>query len=217
MSVKCGNCGQHHETVRQVAICHDAVQTNNPATEKQTSYLAALLEQRQVPDGVRALAVGKLSKVDASKLIEECLRHPYKPKPKEKNTTLTTGRIDVECEMPKPGTYTVVFNEEQRRTIRIRKPHPDAVYHVAEYLYGPDNESHFKRFAREVKGGWQYNGDGGILLVGLKVICGADDKKLADMGLAYALESGNCYRCGRKLTVPASIHAGLGPVCARKE
>jgi hypothetical protein len=25
-----------------------------------------------------------------------------------------------------------------------------------------------------------------------------------------------CYRCGRTLTVPASVHRGLGPECARK-
>ena len=35
-------------------------------------------------------------------------------------------------------------------------------------------------------------------------------------GEAYALESANCFRCGRKLTVPVSIHRGLGPECASK-
>lgn len=35
-------------------------------------------------------------------------------------------------------------------------------------------------------------------------------------GLAYARQSGNCWRCGRTLTVPASLNAGLGPVCATK-
>ena len=33
---------------------------------------------------------------------------------------------------------------------------------------------------------------------------------------AYALESSKCACCGRKLTVPASIHQGLGPKCAAK-
>ena len=36
-------------------------------------------------------------------------------------------------------------------------------------------------------------------------------------GLAYALISSRCCRCGRKLTVPASIHNGMGPECASKE
>jgi hypothetical protein len=30
------------------------------------------------------------------------------------------------------------------------------------------------------------------------------------------MESGNCYVCSRKLTVPASICAGIGPICAEK-
>lgn len=38
----------------------------------------------------------------------------------------------------------------------------------------------------------------------------------AAAGEAYALASGNCYRCNRMLTVPASIHRGLGPDCAKK-
>ncbi len=35
-------------------------------------------------------------------------------------------------------------------------------------------------------------------------------------GLAYAMKENCCYRCGHELTVPASIHAGMGPECARK-
>ncbi len=33
---------------------------------------------------------------------------------------------------------------------------------------------------------------------------------------AFAMYEGRCSRCGRKLTVPASIHHGLGPECAGK-
>lgn len=35
-------------------------------------------------------------------------------------------------------------------------------------------------------------------------------------GEAYALHSGSCFRCNRELTVPASIHRGLGPECVKK-
>lgn len=28
--------------------------------------------------------------------------------------------------------------------------------------------------------------------------------------------AGRCYRCGRQLTVPSSVHRGLGPECASK-
>lgn len=35
-------------------------------------------------------------------------------------------------------------------------------------------------------------------------------------GLAYAMKENRCYRCGKELTVPASIHKGMGPECAKK-
>ena len=37
-----------------------------------------------------------------------------------------------------------------------------------------------------------------------------------DAGMAYAMNENRCCRCGRELTVPASIHAGMGPDCAQK-
>jgi hypothetical protein len=37
-----------------------------------------------------------------------------------------------------------------------------------------------------------------------------------EAGMAYAMNEGRCCRCGRELTVPASIHAGMGPDCAEK-
>jgi hypothetical protein len=37
----------------------------------------------------------------------------------------------------------------------------------------------------------------------------------AEAALAYALESGRCSRCDRELTVPASLHRGMGPECVK--
>lgn len=41
-----------------------------------------------------------------------------------------------------------------------------------------------------------------------------DDPKQAQ--ILHAMHEKSCSRCGRELTVPASLHAGLGPECARK-
>lgn len=41
-------------------------------------------------------------------------------------------------------------------------------------------------------------------------------KNPKEAGMAYAIHEGRCCRCGRELTVPASIHAGMGPDCAEK-
>jgi hypothetical protein len=35
--------------------------------------------------------------------------------------------------------------------------------------------------------------------------------------VAFALKEGRCARCGRKLTVPASLSFGLGPECAGRK
>lgn len=48
----------------------------------------------------------------------------------------------------------------------------------------------------------------------------AVDRVLADpsgTGLAFALQEKRCYRCGKGLTVPASVCKGIGPECARKQ
>jgi hypothetical protein len=45
----------------------------------------------------------------------------------------------------------------------------------------------------------------------MQTLLGDPDGAMMD----YALKSGRCARCGRVLTVPASLHRGVGPECAR--
>jgi hypothetical protein len=130
----------------------------------------------------------------------------------------------LEASAPRVGTFTVVMGTE-RRTIRIKK-HWDAAEAskgtlVASYLSGQDNESSYTGFAFVTPRGkaivWKKyrNGGGSALIISaLSFLLQSGDYEGA--GLAYALESGNCYRCGRTLTVPASINRGLGPECAKK-
>ena len=188
-----------------------------PATDRQMKYIASLLETKEVPEAFAEHARGPLSKTDASKVITQLLS--YKKRPQVNGLHNWKPDIPV-VEMPKHGTYTVVLQEDVYRTIRIRRPHPKANFVVAEYLFGPNNSNDFKRFARETEGGFRLVPGydmGGILIICLRTLVESDPEKLAEMGFKYALASGNCFRCGRKLTVPASIHRGLGPVCAGKE
>lgn len=39
---------------------------------------------------------------------------------------------------------------------------------------------------------------------------------MSGTGKEYAMKSGRCWRCNRKLTVPSSIESGIGPECASK-
>lgn len=126
----------------------------------------------------------------------------------------------------RPGTYTVVI-PEGRRTIRIRPPHErnrrDGRLYV-KYLTGSNNEADYTycgmigtdgrfRWSRDINAWWR----NGVLGTCLRYLFDATPEARAEAGRAYAIESGNCYVCGRLLTVPSSIRAGIGPECAGRE
>ena len=122
----------------------------------------------------------------------------------------------VEQKVPN-GTYTVVFADQDYRTLRIkddfRSDAPEGSQ-MAEYLIGPDNSRDFKGFAfvsGEKVGIWRKFKEDSVLADALRILF--EDPEEA--GYAYAVQSGNCYRCGRKLTVPESLNRGLGPECAK--
>lgn len=117
------------------------------------------------------------------------------------------------------GTYTIDFKDDHV-TIKL-KGGGDKFNHaqIASFLYGPNNDMDYIGFAF-VKGSnfniWKkFQGTSYVRqATALVVLLHHDDPSV--YGLAYALQSGNCYRCGRTLTVPASLYRGMGPICAGK-
>lgn len=120
------------------------------------------------------------------------------------------------------GTYTVIFDSKGEDYVTMRlKDSPEWVTdapegsQVAQYLYGSDNSRNFSGFAF-VNGDkfsvWNKFKNNPRLekALGLLILSG----KFPEYGEKYALKSGRCYRCMKKLTVPASLHRGLGPICA---
>lgn len=120
------------------------------------------------------------------------------------------------------ATFTVVLDETGAyRTLKLTDC-PDHMgkpsgTQIASFLSGADNESNYTGFAF-VFGSrfavWSKFKADSKLALALKKLLAADRDAQIEFGHAYAIESGNCSRCGRKLTVPASIHRGLGPKCA---
>ncbi len=127
------------------------------------------------------------------------------------------------------GTYTVVNDRTGGyRTIEITTPDRATLKkavregtQIAAYHSGPDNETQFTGFAwvqgANVEPFAKHAATDSLpdwkaalrfLLTG-KV-------STADAAHAYALKSGRCARCQRKLTVPASLHRGYGPECVKK-
>ncbi len=127
--------------------------------------------------------------------------------------------------MIQPGTYTVQ-GKTRHITIKFEKADwatglPEGTLSVG-YLDGCDNERSFTRFAFALPTGelrlWtKYRSDAFHNQAwAANHLMNLDQEKLANAGYAYAMVSGKCYICGKKLTVPASLHRGMGPTCSKK-
>lgn len=133
------------------------------------------------------------------------------------------------------GTFTVV-GKTKYVTIRFHVTHwlqrlllegryPEGTL-VVGYLRGADNSKDYTGFAFAIpddKGGyrlqvWKKIDEGKLAhqIWSARYLLRLDKEGLLNARYEYALRSGNCSRCGRKLTVPASIHRGMGPECAAK-
>lgn len=120
------------------------------------------------------------------------------------------------------GTYTVDgLPDGARVTLRLfddfRKDVPEGTQ-AAAFLFGADNESDYLPFAfvqsKEISVWKRYKDGYQNQQAALAVLLGSADP--LKYGEAYALASGRCFRCARTLTVPTSLHRGLGPECAKQ-
>lgn len=116
------------------------------------------------------------------------------------------------------GFYTAVLGGDDYVTVRVRTQPSGASFapgeQVASFLVGPDNESDYLGFAFVKPDGrffvWKRFKQDSRLGRALDIITRDPDES----GEEFALQSGRCRRCNRKLTVPASINRGFGPHCA---
>lgn len=123
------------------------------------------------------------------------------------------------------GTYTMVGSDGFNTTIEIQdgewatKPYNGRPGHpagtkVAALLIGPNNTRDFQSFAFIYPDGTvrPMRTAADRPMRALNALLSSQDPQT--FGFEYALQSGRCFRCGRKLTVAASLHRGLGPDCA---
>lgn len=190
MTVICGVCRTQHDSTEEVKACY----AKKYGGFKELAVLPTYdeLQGRQEPD---------LAELQAS--IDH---HP--------SVVATLSPIP-------EGYFTVVFGEDDRITLRVRTQDADAQFapgkQIISYLSGPDNTSDYRGFAfADATTGhvnfWKRFKGNDRLDLAVRTL--QDDPEAC--GLAFAEESGNCWMCNRLLTVPASIHRGLGPICAGK-
>lgn len=211
-AMKCTSCGDLYFADGDPVDLEPSKPAGPLATERQVNYIRSLVQDR---DPAREVDYSVLTKKAASDLIGELLAIKPQPRPVRDDIVVTSTVPD--------GTYTVVRSSGEYRTLRLRSADwatdLPAGSQVAEFLSGPDNGLDFTGFAFVVKGRmrvWKKYRDDSEVVQALQALLTADEQERSDMGFAYALKSERCYLCGHKLTVPASIHRGLGPVCAGK-
>jgi hypothetical protein len=123
------------------------------------------------------------------------------------------------------GTYTVILsNDNDYVTLRVQKLDlgdcrkyriPDGT-RIISYLNGPDNGKNFKKMGW-MDGSYVFLRDAGPSAErrqrAMRILVLADEITLGDYGEGYAKRSQRCCKCLKKLTVPASLHRGQGPIC----
>ena len=128
------------------------------------------------------------------------------------------------------GTFTVVSatdGAETYETVKIETVNnPASGLHgkrIAKFINGPDNENDFQGFAFVTDQGqvnvWsRFARIDSRWVDAVKVIIGSDEELRGEARKAYAIRSGRCSVCGRKLTTPDSLieRGGIGPECFKK-
>lgn len=226
--VTCGKCHQTHADVAQVRACYGVAETAHPTmqakpgkpiTEKQEQFITSLMSKLNTTASEAGIDLLQLDRASASALIDK-LMDRVKSQPKHTAPPAVTGGTE-----PKPGTYTLVKPNGEYRTVQIAHAKWADNKLVASYLSGPDNTVAYTGCAF-VGGGvvrmWKKFKDDGELAQDVRDLIALNDpttahEKFLELAEMYAMESGHCMRCGKKLTVPASLHRGLGPVCAQIE
>jgi len=111
----------------------------------------------------------------------------------------------------------------QHRTVCIRTQPDDDSFRpgarIASLLVGPDNSRDYQGFAFVLKNGqvlvWQRLRGNGVPSVYDKLAVMIQDPARFEGRVNYFFAT-KCCRCNRKLTTPASIERGTGPVCASR-
>lgn len=198
---------------------------DSTATETKPNFVPPVRKNKYaapcVDCGVRVEAeAGTLTKNDATGKWE--VKH-IKPCPEvapvvtETVTVITTGSA------PSPvfdGIYTLV-KDEGHQTIRIRVQDKDAAFkpgvQIVGYLVGPDNEKDYQSVGEITKAGsfkiWARHASKTDLVADVNAILTDTQAKIDREEILLAAK---CFRCHRTLTVPTSVHDGLGPECAKK-
>lgn len=230
MTVKCGNCKSTHDNAAQVKECYvstskiaDAVKATMTASTYSPPPDKEELEVEQAQSHVATIPNVQTKLTGMPETKRSSVPAHLKREDKQGGVKFTDiGTPNVNGAQVMDGRYAVVMDGEQV-TLRFHTPHLGKFKDVQliTYLYGPDNteDGDWVRFANRAGDGYRVWGrfiNNVRLINAVKHMAGASLEELVGCGEAYALQSSNCWRCGRDLTREESIVRGMGPICADK-
>lgn len=163
------------------------------ASEKQVKYASDLLTERQWPDTITLDDLRNMERRQVSKLITQLKLAPYK-ETAEQDDDLQAGMYTADDGITQKILRVYLGQQSGRLLVKM--------------IHLQDTEEY----------GYQYIGS-------LSTVVGGRSKlgkvKLTKMSLEEAKKwgrmTGSCVACGRRLDVPESVEAGIGPVCAGKD
>lgn len=236
--MKCGNCKQEHDSISEVKQCYadkqekfaytDSNQVKRTAppahtvsgpTQNQRNFLTQLLEQTGKTEADLEVSPDNMTFSQMSDTISRLVTERKALGKWSSEPTRLPSNIKG-TEVPQ-GIYTVVFSETEGDyiTLRFRAPKNGkwAGTQLVEFLFGPNNDSDYRRCGHWTGDGYRVWADykrESRVMRGVEYMAKADKEDTITAGEAYALKSGNCWRCNRTLTREDSILRGMGAKCA---
>ncbi|WP_347956041.1 DUF6011 domain-containing protein [Gordonia aichiensis] len=160
------------------------------ATDRQRNYLRSLLER--TGDDTTVADTGTLTCAAASALIDALI-------PRAKAAKVTPPPVDVDPDLTPAGRYRITYAGTDL-TVKVDRPTTGrwAGWVFVKEIDADGDEHRLSRADSK----------------GVLAVIAATGAKAASS--AYGRFTGVCGVCSRSLTNPASIEAGIGPVCASR-
>jgi hypothetical protein len=217
MSIKCGNCGKHHDTVLEVKACHaniieaeeaagvmDALSGServvNPPSDRQVTYMADLLAQHDWPDELTEEDLRAMDRSQVSSLITR-----IKARPRRSSISSRKPQIKFTSDVP-AGRYAIKSPGDTWSAwvfLQVDKPTEGdwAGNTFVKMLIGSPGDYKQQRLHGKVAINW------------LKMI---EEVTPRQASIDFGLQSGSCGVCHSPLTNEESLKLGIGPVCRNK-
>ena len=170
----------------------------NTSSLKQLNYIRDLLDKKQIDaeaaDGIRQqIAEGKVDGPRASRYLDKLIALPKRQR--EVLGQTAAGRSGADRKELPVGMYRT----DSGQIIRVYLGQKSGVNLVKVY----DEETHTYEYAGSATGKAYH-------------LCAEATKMTLAEAKEFGKMSGHCCVCARRLDVPESVEAGIGPVCASR-